>query len=210
MKTQIAIALMLASTTVLADSHSEKKAGSAAAKPADAKKPADAPKPAAMAAPTPPPELAAAAKQQAGNWKCTGKGAMDPAKPTEMTEFKGTYKAALDGTLDKFWIKGEWNATAGKIKMKGFIYQTYDPMGKKWHRIMIDNWGMSGTDSSVGLPAGATEGKVVWEGDSRMGSNMIKSRTTEEIAAKSMKMTAEASMDGGKKFMTGMEMTCTK
>ena len=206
MKTRIALAVMLFSTTVLADSHNEKKAPEPKK---DTKAPvADkAPVPAAPAMPTPAPELAAMAKMMTGNWKCAGKGAMDPANPAAMTEFKGTFKSALD--LDKFWVKGEWTSTVGKMKMRGLIYTTFDSASKKWHRIMLDNIGMSGSDSSTGLPAGATEGKVVWEGESRMMGAMIKTRTTEEVAAKSMKMTSEMSQDG-KKWITGMEMTCTK
>lgn len=201
MKTQITILLMFASTTVLADTHSEKK--DAMKKAPEAKK---MPEPAAVQ-PKPPAELAAAAKAMAGNWKCSGKGAMDPTNPANMTEFKGTFKAALD--LDKFWIKGDWAGTAGKLKMKGVSYTTYDPGTKKWHRLMVDNWGMSGSESSAGLPAGATEGKMTWEGESRMGGMVIKGKTTEEVAAKSIKMTVEMSPDG-KKWATGMEMTCTK
>ena len=205
MKNLFAISLALVSTVAFADTHSEKK--DAMKKPAPP--PAKIPEPpkTGMEQPKPPAEVAAMMKAQAGNWKCTGKGAMDPSKPTEMTEFKGTYKAALD--LDKFWIKGEWTGTAGKLKMKGVMYVTYDPASKKWHRVMVDNWGMSGHESSAGLPAGATEGKLTWEGESRMFGQTIKGRTTEEVAAKSMKMTAEMSMDG-KKWATGMEMTCTK
>src|SRR5213078_3202982 len=110
-----------------------------------------------MEAPKPPAEVAAMQKAMSGNWKCTGKSAMDPMKPTEMTEFKGTYKSALD--LDKFWIKGEWTATAGKIKMRGIMYTTFDSASKKWQRVMVDNMGMSSSDSTTGLPAGAAEGK---------------------------------------------------
>lgn len=199
MKNALVIGLTLVSTMAFAESHSEKK--DAAKK--DVAKPAPPP---AMAAPTPPPELAAMAKTMGGNWKCTGKAMMDPAQP--MVEFKGTYKAALD--LEKFWIKGEWTMPVGKAKMRGLVYTTYDTATKKWHRIMLDNAGGSGWDSSTGLPAGATEGKLVWEGESRMGAMTMKNRSTEEVAAKSFKLTGEMSMDGGKKYVTGMEMTCTK
>jgi hypothetical protein len=212
MKKQIALAVSLAFVgTAVADSHNEKK-GDAMKKAPEAKKEAPAIKapepPKTMEQPKPPPEVAAMAAMMAGNWKCTGKGMMDPSKP-DMTEFKGGMKAALDASLDKFWIKGEWNGTAGKLKMKGTMYVTFDPMTKKYHRIMVDNWGMSGSDSTTGLPAGAKEGKISWEGESRMGGQMIKGRTTEDVTAKSMKMTAEMTMDG-KKWVTGMEMTCTK
>jgi uncharacterized GH25 family protein len=201
MKTQLALALTLAASTfAFADSHSEKKD----AMKKDAKPVAGAP---AMAAPTPPAELAAMAKTIGGNWKCKGKGAMDPANPTAMTEFAGTYKAAAE--LDKFWIKGEWSVSVGKMKMRGFVFTTFDATTKKWHRVMLDNGGGSGWESSGGLPAGATEGKLVWEGEARMGGQAIKNRSTEEVSAKTFKLTGEMSPDG-KKWMTGMEMTCTK
>ena len=143
-----------------------------------------------------------------GTWKCTGKASMDPANPANMTDLKGTYKAAAD--LDKFWIKGEWTVTMGKVKSRGIIYTTYDTAAKKWYRHSVDSMGMGGMEWSTGLPAGAKEGKLTWEGDAHgMGMNH-KTRTTEEIAAKSQTMTAEMSMDGGKKWMTAMTMTCTK
>lgn len=206
MKGKIAIALLMVSTTVLADSHSEKKdAMKKQAPPAD-----KAPPPAAgMTQPKPAPEIAAMQKMMAGNWKCTGKGAMDPAKPEVMTDFKGSFTSQLDGTLDKFWIKGSWTGSAGKLKMKGTSYTTYDATSKKWTRLMVDNWGMSGIETSSGLAAGATEGTVSWEGESRMMGQVIKGRTTEDVKAKTMTMKVEMSMDG-KKWATGMEMTCIK
>lgn len=193
---------MLCSTTALADTHNEKKDM--------AKKPAEPPKAAAPMVPPPAPEIAAMAKMMAGTPKCSGKVVVDPMKPTEWTDFKGTFKASLDNSLDKYWIKGERTGTAGKTKMRGLMYMTYDSASKKWSRIMIDNMGMSGRETSTGLPAGAKEGKITWEGESWMMGQAIKGRTTEEVAAKSMKMTSEMSMDGGKKYVAMMEMTCTK
>lgn len=214
MKTKIALAVMLAFGGVAVAQPAkapDPKAGSAAKAP-DPKAKAPEPKKEAPAAPMaamkPPQEVADMAKMMGGNWKCTGKGAMDPANPANMTEFKGTYKAALD--LDKYWIKGEWTSTVGKMKMRGLMYMTYDAVAKKWYRHGMDNMGMGGMEWSTGLPAGAKEGKMVWEGESHMMGQMMKGRSTEEIAAKSVKITAEMSMDGGKKWVTGMEMTCTK
>ena len=180
----------------------------------DAKKAPEAPKPAgdapkAMEQPKPAPEIAAMQKMMAGNWKCTGKGAMDPANPANMTDFKGTFTSQLDASLDKFWIKGSWTGSAGKLKMKGTSYTTYDAASKKWTRLMVDNWGMSGIETSSGLPAGTTEGTVSWEGESRFMGAVIKGKTTEDVKAKSMSMKVEMSPDG-KKWATGMQMTCTK
>ncbi|MDQ3340491.1 MAG: DUF1579 family protein [Myxococcota bacterium] len=216
MKTNIALALMLAfgGVAVAQPAGSGKapdpKAGSAAKAPAPKKEDA-----AKMKAPEPPkmemkpaPEIAEMAKTMAGNWKCTGKVAMDPANPANMTDFKGTFKAALD--LDKYWVKGEWASMMGKIKNRGVMYMTYDAAAKKWYRHAVDNMGMGVMEWSTGLPAGAKEGKMVWEGDSHMMGMMMKGRTTEELAAKSVTMTSEMSMDGGKKWVTGMTMTCKK
>jgi hypothetical protein len=214
MKTNIALALMLAFGGVAV----AQPAGSAKAPDPKAGSAAKAPTPtpgSAAKAPEPPkmemkpaPEIADMAKAMAGNWKCTGKVAMDPANPANMTEFKGTYKSALD--LDKYWIKGEWTSVMGKVKSRGIGYTTYDPVAKKWYMHSVDSMGMGGMASSTGLPAGAKEGKMVWEGDSHMMGMMLKGRTTEEVAAKSINMTSEMSVDGGKKWVTGMTMTCTK
>ncbi len=217
MKNTIAIALMTIAAGGLALAQPKapepkKEAPKEAPKAPEAKK--EAPKAPETKAPEakapemkPPAEVAAMAAMMAGNWKCTGKGAMDPMKPEAMTDMKGTFKASLD--LDKYWIKGEWTGTAGKMKAKGYMFTTYDAVGKKWMRMSMDNMGMGGVETSTGLPAGAKEGKVVWEGESHMGGMAMKTRTTEEVAAKSVKMTGEMSMDG-KKWMTAYEMTCTK
>ena len=213
MKKQIAIAvtLMFGGIAFAQPAGSGAKAGSAAKAPEPKKDDAakmKAPEPKAPEMPKPPAEVADLVKGMAGNWKCTGKVAMDPANPANMTDMKGTYKAA--GDLDKYWVKGEWTATMGKMKSRGFIFTTYDTAAKKWYRHSMDSMGMGGMEWSTGLPAGAKEGKMTWEGDSHGMGMMMKTRTTEEIAAKSQTITNEMSMDGGKKWMTGMTMTCTK
>jgi hypothetical protein len=197
MKTQIALALAFAfGGSALADTPKT---------PApDAKK--DAPKApdAKKTPPAPPAELAAMAKDMAGNWKCTGKGAMDPADMTKMTDMKGTYAAKLD--LDKWWIRGDFTATVTGMPgtMKGTMYTTFDAASKKWTRVMMDNMGgFESTTSSGGT------GKIVWEGDSHGMGMTMKTRTTEELTAKEMKISSEASMDG-KKWMAAFEMSCKK
>ncbi len=210
MKTKFAIAAAVLACGGLAIAQPKTPAGGSgsAAKPAAgsaAIKPAEPPK---MEMPKPPAEVAAMAKAMAGTWKCTGKVAMDPANPANMTDTKGTWKATLD--LDKYWIKGEWTSTAGKMKARGIVYMTYDTNAKKWYRHAMDTMGMGAMEWSTGLPAGAAEGKMVWEGDHHMMGMMMKGRTTEEVAAKSVTMTGEMSADGGKKWVTGMTMTCKK
>lgn len=216
MKTKIALALMLFGGVAIAQPAKTPDPKGTPAKPV-AGTPATPAKPVAgtpatpaqpPAAPKPPAEVAEMAKIMAGNWKCTGKVAMDPANPANMTDFKGTFRAALD--LDKYWVKGQWTSQMGKVKSRGIMYMTYDPAAKKWYRHGVDSMGMGGMEWSTGLPAGTKEGKMVWEGDGHMFGMMAKNRTTEEIAAKSVTMTSEMSMDGGKKWVTGMTMTCKK
>lgn len=215
MKKQFAVVLMIALGGVaLAQSGSgSAKAPAPAGGSAKAPAPAGgsgsaAAKPPEMAAPKPAPEIADMLKASTGNWKCTGKVAMDPANPANMSDMKGTYKATAD--LDKFWIKGEWTSTVGKMKSRGFLYTTYDAAAKKWYRHSMDTMGMGGMEWSTGLPAGAKEGKMTWEGDTHGMGMMMKTRMTEEISAKSQTTTSEMSMDGGKKWVTAMTMTCTK
>jgi Protein of unknown function (DUF1579) len=221
MKTQISLAVMMVlggtAFAQMAPKPADPKKADPAAKAPEPKKAPDtmakadpvkagepAKKPEMMKAPA---EVADMAKMMAGNWKCTGKGAMDPTNPTAMTDMKGTYKATVD--LDKFWVRGEYTAIAGPIKMRGVEYVTFDPGMKKWFRVSVDSTGGHEMHSATGLPAGAKEGKIVWEGDARMMGMMMKSRVTEDITAKEVKLMGEMSMDG-KKWMQGFEMSCKK
>ena len=198
MKTTMILTATLAfSTSVLADTP----------KPDAGKKapPKEEVKPAAMPMPKAPQELADMAKAMGNGatWKCAGKGAMDPMKPTEMAEMKGTYKGTLD--LDKFFIKGEWTGAMGKMNMKGLIYTTYDGASKKWWRASMDNMGGAETSTSTGMAAG----KMVWEGEMHAMGMTMKTKSTEEMKDKEFHLTSEMSMDG-KKWITGFEMTCKK
>ena len=212
MKKQIAVAMMLAFGGIaFAQPAKAPDPKTPAPKAPEAKKEEakmKAPEPAKMPEMKPPTEVAELLKAMAGAWKCTAKASMDPANPANTTDIKGTYKATAD--LDKYWAKGEWTANMGKTKTRGLIYTTYDPVAKKWYRHSMDTMGMGGMETSSGLPAGAKEGKITWEGDSHGMGMMMKTRTTEEVSAKSQTMTFEMSMDGGKKWVTSMTMTCTK
>jgi hypothetical protein len=215
MKKMIALASVIAlgGLAIAQPKAPDPKAGSGSAAKAPDKKAPDAgagsaaAKAPEMKPPAPPAEVAAMGKMMAGNWKCAGKMAMDPTNPANMTDFKGTYKAATDPS--KFWVKGDWAGGPGG-KMKGTMLLTYDAGTKKWYRHMTNNMGGGGMESSSGLPAGATEGKMVWEGRAHGMGMEMQTRVTEEVAAKSVKMTHEGSMDNGKTWKTGMEMTCTK
>ncbi len=180
----------------------------------DAKAPAPAPTPAKkeeakkeapkkMEAPKAPAELAEMGKMMAGNWKCTGKAMMDPAKPTEMTDMKMTVKMAMD--MGGWWIKSTMDA--GPM-FKGEEYVTYDATAKKYVSMMRDSMGGSEMKTSMGMK----DNKIVWEGDSR--SSMMpamKSRATSDMsdAKAGVKMMGEYSMDG-KTWNKAWEATCKK
>ena len=168
--------------------------------PADAKAPVATP-PAKMEMPKAPAEVAELGKKVAGNYKCTGQ-MMDMANPGKMKDSKSTVAMKLDA--DKAWITADVTVE----KMKIHMMTTYDGASKKWYRITTDNIGASGTAWSKGLDGN----KVVWEGESR-GMNMPawKDRLTEEMVSdKEIKMTGEASMDGGKTFATMWTASCKK
>jgi hypothetical protein len=171
------------------------------AKPADAKK--EAPK--KMEPMKAPQELTDMAKMMVGNWKCTGKAAMDPAKPTEMTDMKMTMKMKTD--LNGWWIVGSMDSAM----FKGTMYVTYDPTAKKWYSMMMDSMGGSEMTTSMGMK----DNKVVWEGEGRSpmpGMTAMKVRETHDMSdmKAGAKMTGEMSMDGGKTWMKGWESTCKK
>ncbi len=183
----IGIGLALASTAT-ADDMAKKDAKKA---PEPVKK--DAPK---MEMPKPAQELTDMAKTMAGNWKCDGKWSMDG---TNWTDFKSTNKVVAD--LDKFWLKGDMSSTAGKMKMKGVEYITYDGTQKKWHRLSVDSTGGHEV-------AWSSDGKK-WEGESTMMGMTAKTKANVEMSAKELKVSSEMSPDG-KKWIKGFEMTCKK
>lgn len=195
-KISIALAMTVGMTTVAV-------AGDAKAPtPAPAKKE----EPKKMEMPKPPQELADAAKQMSGTWKCAGKALMDPSKPTEMTDMKMTIKSSLDKSLGGWWVTSSMDAPM----FKGMMHVTYDTSAKKFYSVMIDNMGGSQTMWSPGLK----DGKMMWEGDARSsmpGMASMKVRETDDMtdAKAGMKMVGEMSMDG-KTWMKAWEATCKK
>jgi hypothetical protein len=199
-QTSITLAMMMGLTAGAIAG--DPKAG-APAQPAKEKAPEAAKK---MEMPKPPTEIAEMAKMAAGNWKCTGKAAMDPTDLTKMADMKMTMTMKLD--LGKWWIKGDMNATGG-MGFKGTMYTTFDPLAKKWIRLMVDSMGGSETATSTGMK----DNKVVWDGEARSpmpGMAAMKTRTTEQMSAKETTLIGEGSMDGGKTWFKGWEASCKK
>jgi hypothetical protein len=175
----------------------------------DAKKAEPAPPAPKMEMPKPPKELDDAMKQMTGTWKCTGQVFMDASgKPTDT-------KAVITNRsdMDKWFMATNFTATMGKETYKFTGYTTYNAVEKKWYRVMVDNMGSIETNTSAGL----TAGKIVWEGESRMGismpgmpSNVTRSRHTEELTDKAIHMLGEMSMDGGKTWIKAYDANCKK
>jgi len=105
---------------------------------------ADAPKPAA--------EMSAL-KYFGGSWTCTGDSPAGPFGPAHKTESTAVLKMDLDG----FWLSGPVNEkkTASNTQpVKGTIHLGYDPKGKQYVMVWVDNFGSWATEMSPG-----------WKGD---------------------------------------------
>lgn len=167
---------------------------------ADTPKPADK-APAPMAAPKPAQELLDMAKGMEGTWKCTGKAVMGPAP----MDFTANITIKLE--LDKFWMQTQFSGTAGKVSYKFTSYTGYDAMGKKWHRMGVDNMGAARMSESSGM----TDGKMIWEGNGMQMGQTVKLRDTEEMTkdGKTFHTVGEMSMDG-KTWKMGHDATCKK
>lgn len=191
-----------------ADKAADKAAATSDAKKpsADAKAGAAVAPAAAMEAPKPPQEVADMLKTLQGTWKCPTKLATNPSDPSQMTEVKNM-TLSFKGELEKWWIGGTLKGRAGKMKMHGMMFATYDPTMKKWYRTMVDNMGGSESTWSDGVK----DNKVVWTGEGRgMGMGSFKVRNTEEIVGpKEIKMTGEMSKDG-RTWIKTWESACKK
>jgi Protein of unknown function (DUF1579) len=85
----------------------------------------------AMEMPKPPSEVAAAAKEMVGTWKCKGTAAASPMGPEHKYESTITYKLSPD----KYWIVGTYSEKKSKehpMVYKFTEYRTYDTKASKW------------------------------------------------------------------------------
>ena len=165
----------------------------ATAQAADEKKAPMAPKPAA--------EMSGL-KFFDGGWTCAGEGMMDPGGP--MHKMTSTVKSHSD--LNGFWQSGMVKGTTpGMPGFEGMFHMTWDPAAKQYVMFWVDNMGgWSQTRAS-----GWDGNKIVFAGDSQMGTEKMGSRDTfVKNADGSMHHTGEMEMGG--KWVKGMEETCKK
>lgn len=158
-----------------------------------------------MKPPTPAPEVAQAAKDMGGSWKCEGKVPESPMGPAHAVTGTMTWK--LD--LDKFWLMGNYAEKRTKqnpMPYKFVEHRTFDTTAKKWHSVSVDNMG-GWVEGTAGAPDG---NKVTWEGKGYMGGMTMTSHAWEEHKSpKEMHVWGEMSMDG-KKYMPAFDVTCKR
>lgn len=189
----------------------------AATKPAQAAKPvaptaaptpvkADPAKPVAPSEPAAPPAMpvapaeVAAMVKAAPSLRCTG-SVFSPMGETKMT---ATIKNKVD--LDKWWVHSSFVQNGG-MKFKFESFTTYDAGSKKWHRVMVDNFGTY----EVATSSGPKDGKLVWEGTSTSAMGAMMGRHTEDTTnPKETKMEGEFSMDKGKSWMKAYSLICKR
>ena len=95
-------------------------------------------------------------KYYAGAWKCSGDAPASPFGPAHKTQTSLTLKSDLDG----FWYAGtmsEMKTASNAMPVKGMLHLGYEPKGKQFAMVWVDNFGSWATEMSPG-----------WQGDSQV------------------------------------------
>lgn len=144
----------------------------------------------------PPAELAEVGKLMTGTWKCESTLELPNQPPAKM---KAKVTSALE--LGGFWIHETIDVEmAPAIKVEA--YMTFD--GTKWHRTAFDSMGGQATGTADPMK----DHKIEWAIEN--GSLLEKVRADFSDLKKGMHLTAERSVDQGKTWGKGLDMTCKK
>lgn len=138
-----------------------------------------------------------------GSWSCEGKLHPTPMNPA--ATLKGTVKSSAD--LGGFWQSGMVKSQASGMPgpFEGMFHMTYDPMGKRYVMLWVDNMGAWAQTSSAGWNGDT----IVFEGETYMGGHKMTGRDTfKKNADGSLAHTWEMQMGGA--WMPGGEETCRK
>lgn len=137
-----------------------------------------------------------------GTWTCSGKMFESPMGPAGEMKGNVVIRKDLGGHFQTGIIKG---SSANMPPFEGRFSATYDTGMKQFVMMWADNMGGWSQTTSSGW-----KGDVfIYEGDSHMGGQTMKSRDTfTKSGAASMKHMWEAQVAG--KWMTVGEETCTK
>jgi hypothetical protein len=152
-------------------------------------------------APKPAPEMSQLAHFE-GTWSCSGKMNDSPMGPGGAM----TSTAEIRRDLGGFWQSGTIKGSMPKQPpFEGRFHTTYDPAGKRYLMLWVDNMGGWSQTTSPGWKGDT----LVYEGESHMGPLSMKSRDTfTRSGAAAMKHVWEAELQG--KWMTLGEESCKK
>ena len=113
----------------------------------------------AQQAPKPAPEMSQV-KYIAGSWSCSGDAPAGPFGPAHKTKSSLALKSDLDG----FWYNGmmtEMKTASNTQPVKGMLHVGYEPAGKQYVMVWVDNFGNWSTEMSPGWQGDT----MVWTGD---------------------------------------------
>lgn len=108
-----------------------------------------------------------------GTWQCTGKtmaSAMGPEHPTEA-------RVESSMALNNMWIVHRYRekkTAQNPTPIAADEYWTYDPAGKIWDRVAVDNGGGWAASTARGWEKGI----LTWTGEGKMGGQKTKFRDT--------------------------------
>ena len=113
----------------------------------------------AQQAPKPAAEMSQV-KYFAGSWSCSGDAPAGPFGPAHKTKSSLALKSDLDG----FWYSGmmtEMKTASNTQPVKGMLHVGYEPAGKQYVMVWVDNFGSWSTEMSPGWQGDT----MVWTGD---------------------------------------------
>ena len=126
----------------------------------------------AQPAPKPAPEMSQL-KYYAGSWTCTGDAPAGPFGPAHKTQSSLVLKSDLDG----FWYNGpltETKTASNTQPVKGMAHLGYEPKGKQFVMVWVDNFGSWATEMSPGWQGDT----MVWTGDMMVMGDKLGARDT--------------------------------
>jgi hypothetical protein len=151
--------------------------------------------------PKPPAEMSQMAYME-GTWTCDGKTFEGPMGPAGTMKSTAVVRKDLNGHFQSGTIKG---SSATMPPFEGRFHATYDAGTKQFVMLWVDNMG----GWSQTMSSGWKGDTLVFEGDSHMGGQTMKSRDTfTKSGPTAMKHTWEMQVNG--KWMPAGEESCRK
>ena len=158
-------------------------------------------KPAGMEMPKPAPEMANLAVF-AGDWSCSGQGAMEPGGAM----MPMTTSVSAHSDLGGFWNSGRVKgATPGLPPFEGMFHMTYDAAAKNYLMLWVDSMGAW----SEARASGWQDDKIVFNGVTVMGGQKINVRDT-FTRGRDGSLGHVGEMEMGGKYSKVLDETCRK